>query len=120
MDGRSFNRRGGKQGVPVYNATLQDKVAWLMNAMQHVLLALDMQNVAKNVVQLETTDMQEEVERERETLLVQSEQQRGRQVRGRQVRGRQAAFASMSTFLLTFCCHSRQSIRRHPRPSTRA
>ena len=99
----------------MYNATLQDKVAWLMNAMQHVLLALDMQNVAKNVVQLETTGMQEEVERERETLLVQSEQQRGRQVRGRQ-----AAFASMSTFLLTFCCHSRQSIRRHPRPSTRA
>ena len=120
MDGRSFNGGGGKQGVPGYNATLQDKVAWLMNAMQHVLLALDMQNVAKNVVQLETTGMQEEVERERETLLVQSEQQRGRQVRGRQVRGRQAAFASMSTFLLTFCCHSRQSIRWHPRPSTRA
>ena len=37
-----------------------------MNAMQHVLLALDMQNVAKNVVQLETTGMQEEVERERD------------------------------------------------------
>ena len=74
MDGRSFNRRGGKQGVPVYNATLQDKVAWLMNAMQHVLLVLD-------INALLALDIEREME---ETLLVQSEQQRGRQVRTRE------------------------------------
>ena len=60
MDRRSFNRRGGKQSVPV------DKVAWHMATMQHVLLALEGQHVAKNVVQLETTGVQEELERERD------------------------------------------------------